>query len=65
MQETLHSAVVANNCPIERYDEAKIIAHSINADAERLDKMGDKEWFESRIKTLKSTDLITIESEAW
>lgn len=65
MQETLHSAVVANNCPIERYDEAKIIAHAINTDADRMDKMNDKAWFEKRVKVLKATDLINIESEDW
>jgi len=65
MQETLYTAVVANNCPIERYDEAKIIAHAINTDAERMDKMNDKAWFEKRIKTLKSTELVSIESETW
>lgn len=65
MRETLHTAVVASGCKIERYDEAKIIAHAINADAERMDKIDDKAWFEKRIKTLKATDLITIESEEW
>jgi hypothetical protein len=65
MKETLHTAVVSNICKIERYEEAKIIAHSINVDAEMMDKMNDKAWFEKRIKTLKATDLITIESEEW
>jgi hypothetical protein len=60
MQETLHTAVVASGCKIERYEEAKIIA-----DAVRMGKVDEKEWFEKRIKTLKATDLITIESEEW
>lgn len=65
MQETLYTAVVADNCSIERYDEAKIIARAINADAERMDKMNDKAWFEKRIKALKATELVSIESEVW
>jgi hypothetical protein len=43
MQKTLHTAVVASGCKIERYKEAKIIAHAINADAVRMGKVNEKE----------------------